>query len=260
MKFICIIPFLISLLKSEGSYSTRNPDFVGEQLIFKMEYINLSVATLSFHVIDTTQINHQIKYHLKVQAKSSRVAGLLFRLDNVYETYFDKNTYLPIKAIKKIRQKNIQHELAISYHHKKNTASIADSMTWSIPSYCYDYFSMLYFLRNQELKPGNIIHFHLDSEYLISKVEAKVLPDQEVIQIPAGKFQSIKLNVKFSAVTHELRPWKTDLLTNRLAVPGSEITIWFSDDEFRLPLKIVYHRSKIKTQLILDSFSRGQQH
>ena len=247
--------FIFSLINFKGTHSTVNSNFVGEQLIFKMEYLNLSVATLNFQ-IDATQNN----YHLKAHARATRSARLMFKLDNVYETYFDKQNFLPIKVVKQIRQKNIQHRLNFSFDHQKNRASMGDSISWSIPGDCFDYFSMLYFLRSQELKPGDTFDFHLDSEFLISKVEAKVLFDEEVIKVPAGKFQSIKLNVKFTGVTHEPRPWKTDLLTNRLAAPGSEITIWFSNDEYRLPLKIAYLQSKIKTQIILESFSRGQQH
>ncbi|UCE04472.1 MAG: DUF3108 domain-containing protein [bacterium] len=256
MKFIWLISFISGLIKFDGIESTANPNFIGEQLVFKMEYLNLSVATLNFQTIGTNKNN----YHLKVHANATRSARLLFKLDNVYETYFNRNTFLPIKVIKKIQQKNIQHELNIYFDYQKNKASLGDSISWLIPGDCFDYFSMLYFLRAQALRPGEIIHFHLDSEYLISKVEVKVLSDQEIIQVPAGKFQSIKLNLKFSAVTHEPRPWRTDLLTNRLAAPGSEITIWFSNDNYQLPLKISYHQSKIKTQLVLDSFSRGQQH
>lgn len=255
MKISCLISFLFGFINMGEIESKFNPNFIGEQLMFKMEYLNLSVATLKFQTTETNLNN----FHLKIHASATLSARLLFKLDNVYETYFDRNTFLPTKVIKQIDQKNIHHELNIHFNHQQNKASLGDSISWSIPADCFDYFSMLYFLRSQKLEPGDSIHFHLDSEFLISKVEAKVLPEQEVIQVPAGKFPSIKLNLKFSAVTHEPRPWRTDLLTNRLASPGSEITIWFSDDENRLPLKIAYHQSKIKTQIILKSFSRGQQ-
>jgi hypothetical protein len=218
--------------------------------------LNLSVATLKFQVSDAAPG----QYHLKVQAKATRSASLMFKLDNVYETYFNQQNFLPNKVIKQISQKNIQHELNFAFDHRKRKASLGDSISWSIPADCFDYFSMLYFLRSQPLQPGDAYSFHLDSEYIISKVAVQVLPEQEVIKVPAGKFESIKLSIKFTRVSQQARPWRTDLPTNRLASPGAEITIWFSDDEHRLPLKIVYHQSKIKTQLVLDSVSRGQQH
>jgi len=253
MKSIWLILLIFSNTNILQNNSPVSQKFIGELLVFKMKYLNLSVATLNFENIDTTQKY----YNLKVYARSTQSASLLFKLDNVYETYFDTSNFLPTKAVKKIRQKNIQHELIINYHHQQNIAFINDSVKWSIPGDCFDYFSMLYFLRTRELNPGDTIHFHLDSEYLISKVKAVVLPDQEVIRVPAGEFNSIKAKLKITALTHEPRPWKTDLLTNRLAAPGSELLIWFSDDPYRLPLKISYQRSTIKTEIVLKSFERG---
>jgi len=232
-----------------------NQDFFGEQLVFKMNYLNLSVATLQFQIIDTVQNS----YHLKIHARASRTARLLFKLDNVYETFFDRTTFLPGRAIKKIHQKNIQHDLTINYDQQQNRASIGDSISWFIPADCYDYFSLLYLLRSRELNAGDSLHYHLDSEFLISQVAVKVLPEREVIQVPAGKFESIKLAVKFSAVSHQPRPWKTDLLTNRLAKPGSRLLIWFSNDQKRLPLKISYQQSALKTHIVLKSYHRGKQ-
>ena len=256
MIFIWLISFIFGLINSGVDNSKVTPNFIREQLTFKMEYLSLSVATLNFQINESASNN----FHLKVQARATRSASLMFKLDNVYETYFDKQSFLPNKVVKQIRQKNIRHELNFSFDHQKNKASLGDSISWFIPGDCFDYFSMLYFLRSQELSPGDSLSFHLDSEYIVAKAEAKVLPEQQIIHVPAGKFNSRKLSLKFSAVTHQSRPWRTDLLTNRLASPGSEITIWFSDDENRLPLKIVYHQSQIKTQIVLDSFSRGQQH
>lgn len=249
-----LIPLIFSLINLAEVNPSVNQNFIGEQLAFKMEYLNMSVARLNFQINDVDP-NH---YHLKVQTRATRTASLMFTLDNVYETYFDQQSFLPSKIVKQIHQKNIQHELNFVFDHHKNKASLGDSISWQIPSDCFDYFSMLYFLRSQPLQPGDALSFHLDSEYIISKVAAQVLPDQEVIKVPAGKFKAIKLNLKFTQVSQQARPWRTDLLTNRLASPGSEITIWFSNDENRLPLKIAYHQSKIKTQIVLDSFSRGR--
>jgi len=256
MKTICLISLLFGLINLEETESQMNPNILGEKLTFKMEYLSLSVAKLYFQVSDADPD----QYYLKVRTRATRSASLMFKLDNTYETYFNQQNFLPSKVVKQIRQKNIQHELNIFFDHQKNQASLGDSISWSIPDDCYDYFSMLYFLRNQKLNPGDSIQFHLDSEYIVSKVEVKVLSDHESVKVPAGKFRAIKLKVNFTRISHQSRPWRTDLLTNRLASPGSEISIWFSADENRLPLKIAYHQSKIKTQIVLDSFSRGQRH
>lgn len=248
-------PLVFSQTQSIHPFTPQK--FLGEQLNYKLEYLNLSAASLNFQIPDTARIDHITVNHLIVKATSSRSAGMLFKLDNRYETYFDRTTFLPQKIYKSIRQKNIMHDLTIMFDHRQHQASRGDSIFWSIPADCYDYFSMLYYLRAQPLLPGDTLRFHLDSEYRVSKVEAVVLSEKKQIDVPAGKFDAIQLQVKFAALKNLSRPWKTDLLTNRLAAPGSELTIYFSDDHVRLPLKISYHQSVINTQIILKSFQRG---
>lgn len=254
MKILCLIFALFAIMKLGQNEANLQLNFLGEKLSFKMEYLNLSVAKLDFNILDTEFGNYLVRVH----AKATGSASLMFKLDNVYETYFDQKTCLPNRIVKKIDQKNIQHELNFLFDHRNGLAYLADSISWKIPEDCFDYFSMLYFLRRQRLQPGDVLRFHLDSEYIISKVEARVLAAQESIKVPAGKFRAIKLNLKFTKVSQQSRPWRTDLLTNRLASPGSELTLWLSDDDSRLPLKIAYHQSQMKTQVVLDSFSRGQ--
>ena len=102
------------------------------------------------------------------------------------------------------------------------------------------------------------MNFYLDSEYLISKVRAVVKSGFEKTKLPAGKFSAIRIELLFQQITEAERPWKTDLLTNRLAAPGSELTLWLSNDERRIPVKISYHNSIIKTELLLYSTQFGE--
>ncbi len=254
MNIVCLISTLLGAINFNSNEAKLAPHLLNERLSFKLEYLNLTVARLNFEMVATQGDN----YHLKVHAKSTGSANLMFKLDNLYETYFDQRTFLPNRIVKRIDQKNIQHQLNFSFDHRNGSAKLGDSLSWQIPDDCFDYFSMLYFLRSQRLQPGDLLSFHLDSEYIISRVEVKVVSNQESIKVPAGRFKAIKLNLKFTQLTQRSRPWRTDLLTNRLAAPGSELTLWLSDDADLLPLKISYHQSQIKTQLVLDSFSRGQ--
>ena len=255
--FLCLCSYFNSYAQQDSI--VQNIPFLKEQLGYQMEYLNLNVCSLKFEIIDTVRMGTESTYHLQVTAKASGSAKFLFNLDNIYHSYFNASTFLPSKTVKKIKQKNIRHIMNIEFNHEQNQAVIIDSVSWEIPYDCFEYFSMLYFLRSQKLAPNDTLHFHLDSEHLISQGCAVVLPDKEKIKTPAGKFQAKKVEIEFNAVNKEPRPWKTDLLTNRLASPNSRLSIWFSDDDLHLPLKISYNQSLIKTKIILNSFKRGQQ-
>lgn len=251
-SFILIL--LFSSARTQEFQTAQKQYFAGEQLAYHMEYMHLHVATLVFEMK-----NDSDEFFLSVAAQSTGKARFLFSLNNAYETFMDKNTLLPLRTEKKIRQKNISHELKITYNHPAGRASLADSVFWEIPRNCYDYFSMLYFLRTLSLDQFHSLHFFLDSEYLISEVTVTLKSEGELVNVPAGRFNTIRLELSFTQKTQEERPWKTDLLTNRLAKPGSVVTIWFSNDEFRLPVKISYGNSLIKTSIELNSYSRGAQ-
>ena len=258
-KIFNILTILISLISinyAQPEKQHRSINFCGEKLNYKMEYLNMKVANLDF-VIASTNKNFNIpQYQLSVKAQSTGFATKLFKIDNNYKTFFETENFLPIRSIKNINQKNIQHELVINFNHQIHQASINDSLFWSIPNPCYDYFSMLYFIRSQPWDRGDTLNFFLDSEYLISKVKAFVLPENKILKVPCGKFKTIKIQMKFQLLTEKKRPWKTDIISNRLAKPGSKLNIWLSDDELRLPLKISYFQTLANTKIVLNSFSR----
>lgn len=255
-KIAAITFSLISTSFGQANKQHCSINFCGEKLNYKMEYLNMNVADLTFWVENNKHNLDPPEWELNLKAQSTGFATKLFKIDNYYKTYFKTENFLPLKSIKNINQKNIQHELVINFDQQIHQASINDSLFWSIPNPCYDYFSMLYFIRSQPWEKGDTLNFFLDSEYLISKVKAFVMPENKILKLPCGKFKTIKIQMKFQLLTKKKRPWKTDIITNRLAKPGSKLNIWLSDDELRLPLKISYFQSLVNTKIILNSFSR----
>jgi len=243
---------LVSSVRAQPSRPVPAENFVGERLEFRMEYAHMSVATLKFDMRDDSSC-----YHLRVAAKSTAKASLLFPLDNVYDAMLAKQTLLPLRVEKRIRQKNIKNDAVIQYRHETGEASLEDAAHWPIPADCYHYFSMIYFLRTAAWSQLDGLRLHLDAEYVISAVDVALQPEPETITVPAGKFSVRRLVLIFTPISNKARPWKTDLLTNRLAKPGSVVTFWFSDDEARLPVKIAYGNSTVNTVIVLTSYSRG---
>jgi hypothetical protein len=66
---------------------------------------------------------------------------------------------------------------------------------------------------------------------------------------------ALKIGLSFEPLARDARPWKTDLLTNRLANPYAKISFWFSDDDLRLPLIIEFEQKHSKAKLILEEHS-----
>jgi hypothetical protein len=254
--FLLAAPWLRSQPETPPSLSLDQ--FQGERLHYQMEYLNLRVATLDFYVAPDNERNHPQFFHLNITAKSTGAATWLFSVNNRYEIDLEQQTLLPVKIHKTIRQKNVAYQRTITFDHLQRQAACDDSLNWPIPEPCYDYFSMLYFLRTQPLILDDTLRFYLDSEYRLSNVEVVVLKEPKPVSVPAGRFEAIALQLKFIPGIRTSRPWKTDLLTNRLTAPGSELLVYFSNDRYRYPLKIFYQQTSVQTQIILDSFHKGQ--
>ena len=244
--------FLISLI-TQLPVPNRIANHLEEQLNYSMEFLNLPAGTIDFNVTAVEHIDSTDVYHLIVTAKTNKIFSPLFKVQNKYESFFDTTSFLPLILKKDIEQKNIHQRLIINFDHKQQKASFSDSVSWSIPDSCYSFFSMLYFLRNQTYLKNDTIQFYLDSENLPSEGRA-VFTEKKIISIPAGKFKAIEVHLQFEPLTSISRPWKTDLLTNRLANPNSKITIWFSDDKHRLPLIIKFEQKGFDVKLVLKQF------
>ncbi len=245
--------FSLLLLAVTSNGLAAAPAFKNEILKYKLKYLNLNVAELEFSRTDSSATCGETASLLRISARSTSTATSLFSVNNKYRVTFLSANFLPLKIEKKIDQKNIQHDITLKFDQQSQIASRDDSLSWAIPSPCYDYFTMLYFLRSLTLNGGEKLSFYLDAEWLISRVEAEVNFEIENIKVPAGTFTARRLNLIFLPLTAAKRPWKTDLLTNRLAAPGSKLTLWLSSDARKIPIKITYHNSMIKTELLLYS-------
>jgi len=251
--YIVIACTIIAMFPDSHSAQDKTKSYLGEQLHYNLEYLNVSVGTMDFVIREIETVNSVDTYHLEVTANTNRLFSPLFRVNNQYESYFDTASFLPQLIKKRIKQKNIEHQFALYFDQKKHQAILADTLFWDIPESCFSFFSMLYFLRDQYYAPGDTIQFYMDSENLLSRGQA-TLSGEENLSLPMGKFKAIKINLEFKPLSEEQRPWKTDLLTNRLAKPNSAISLWLSDDKLRLPLIFQFIQKGFDVKMILNQF------
>ncbi len=245
------ILFALWILYAAQLHAQRTAShFPGEELSYKIEFLNLRAGSMDFRIHDIERMDSTDVYHLSVRAETNSLFSPLFGIQNNYESYFDTSDFMPRLFKKNVRQKNIQQEATIWYDYGEKKAFMSDSIFWAIPTPCLNFFSMLYFLRNQRYDYGDTLWFHMDSENLPSLSSATIV-DRKEISTPAGKFPAEGVQLIFTALGTSTRPWKTDLLTNRLANPGSIMTIWLSTDERRLPVRIEFMQKQFNVRLVL---------
>ena len=170
------------------------------------------------------------------QAKTKPLAGLLFKINNRYETIVNLNGRL-VQANKTVHQKNISESWQIVYRWDDLVAHTEPNGDWPILPGCQNILSMLYDVRCQNLTHGDSIDYLIDVESQIWRLLGIVqdqldsdgnLAEQDIV----FSFQPAMPILK--------RAWKTDLLTNRLARQSSTLVFRFGPEPARLPLSIKF--------------------
>ncbi|MEE4312148.1 MAG: DUF3108 domain-containing protein [candidate division KSB1 bacterium] len=248
---VLIIYFILILLSTaDAQYK-----YAGEMLKYRVESLNMSVGSIQLTIDEIIGTHSSDSYHLSASARTGRLISPLFSVKNVYDNYFYVSSFLPSVMRKNVRQTNIQQNVEIRYDQDNHMASIADTLEWAIPDSCHNFFSMFYLLRELEIDASDTIRFHLDSESEISRAAVNYTGTQ-TISCKLGNLPARGYHIHFEPMNTTKRPWKTDLITNRLAQQDSEMVIWLSDDNRRIPLYIHFIQRSFDIKLRLQSANR----
>ncbi len=166
-------------------------------------------------------------YHTRVDAKTTGLIDQLYKLHDVYESYYDMRTGLPELAIQNLSEGKYRHYDEMRYYQDELfAASLKKDTTFPLTGPTYDILSGIQYLRSMDwsnFSDGDTIAIttSYDKEpfpiYVIYK-------GKETLTIGKYKYESHKF-------TPIIDPGK--ILKKR-----ESILIWFSDDENKIPLNI----------------------
>ncbi len=203
----------------------------GEWFKFRIHYgiFNASYATLQ---VDSKRLNGKKVYHLKGRGKSTGLLHLFFKVDDRYESYIDRETGKPYRFIRDIDEGGHTKDIQIDFDHQKQKALIHDKkhqekMTMDIKPGTQDMVSSFYHLRNlvdpKALKEGDefILPMFFDKENYDFKMK---FLSRDVVNTKFGKVNALKF-----------RPY---VQSGRVFEEEESLTVWISDDDNKIPLKI----------------------
>jgi len=229
--------FVISSLGT----AKAQPPFLGEQLTAEITFLNIPVAIATLQVTQETLEGDQSSYHLAITAKSTPFYSLLYPVDNRYDSFFTWPHFRTSRYERHIREPGVDLQRVVRY---QNGQAIADGEEpVSVPRDVRDLFSALYALRGQPLKENQVIDSPMDLDGQLWVVRATVL-GRERVKSRRDVHIAIKVMVRFLSPKQAQRTRRaSDVLTNNLVKERTKLTIWFSDDEQRIPLKAQYRFS-----------------
>lgn len=231
MKKTLILSFLFFYIAVSGQ-SGQSAFDIGEWLKFRMHYgfLNASYATLQ---VKSATINDQSVYHVVGHGETTGVASWFFKVDDTYESYFDKVDGRPYRFVRKINEGGYTKDVEINFDYNEAKAELNDKknkkkLNFTLQDNIQDLISAFYFLRNnyktEDLKVGKAITLKmLYDDDGVFNFKLKYL-GKEIVNTKYGKVECLKF-----------RPL---VQSGRVFKEQESLSLWVSNDDNRIPIRI----------------------
>lgn len=225
----------------------------GEWFRFRIHYgiFNASYATLK--VTDSIYEGMPV-YHVSGKGKSTGLLGVFFKVDDHYESFFDKKTGKPYKYIIKIEEGPTTKDKEVYFDYDKSVVTVKNNerkKSDDLPlknNHVQDMLSVFYFLRNR-IDHRNIVE---NQEYSLDMIY-----DDELFKFKLKFLKKEVLRTKFGKVpTLVFRPY---VASGRVFKEQESMTVWVSDDDNKIPLRIKADLTVGSIKADLDAF-KGLKH
>jgi hypothetical protein len=160
----------------------------------------------------------------------------------VYDTIFsimDAKGIYPVHFEKNLHEGSYEAHIKSWFDQEIHKAWLQDTVC-DIEPFTHDIFTAFYYIRTQELKPGN--KFTIDAVSGKKKYKLVVIcHKRETVEVPAGKFRTVVVEPKLTGV--------------HLFKAKGKLTIWMTDDKRHVPVKM---KSKIAVGSITGVLVRAK--
>jgi hypothetical protein len=231
MKKLLNIIILVILFSSAGWGQTKSYS-VGEKITYSIQYGFITGGSTLLELERDTNKGKEV-WHSKITAKTTGIADAVYRVLDIYESYIDPATELPVKSVRNIHEGRYRKYNVVTFDHKTraDSAILTSDLTGIhiAPKGIHDILSCFYYFRNHtlpfgdNLKPGELTTIQTWFTDQLYPIRLRYIGIDE-IRTRVGKIKCYK----FNPVTETGRLFKTE----------EDVSFWFSADKNYLPVKI----------------------
>ena len=224
---------LLLILFATVSFDSRkeNSYDVGEWFKFKIHYgfVNAGYATLE---VKDAIINNKKSFHVIGKGYTTGMSRFFFKVDDLYESYIDKETGNPHQFVRKINEGGYTKNQEGFFNHSINKVLVKDYKNKTekaviIPKNTQDILSTFYYLRN---------HPNIDKLKVGESIAIDMFFDDETTKFKLKFIGRENLNTKFGDVKSMVfRPF---VQSGRVFKEQESLTVWISDDDNKVPLRV----------------------
>src|SRR5690606_11049370 len=229
-KYLLIICALFSI---QTFFAQENSAFgAGEWFKFKMSYSNWLKAGNATLTVNENKIKGKEVYHVVGRGWTTGMIKWFFKVEDRYESYFDKKTNLPYKFIRNIDEGGYTKDLEIDFdqvNHKAHINNKKDKTqkVFDTKPNIQDMVSTFYYLRNhldtESIKVGDEVRIDMFFDEENYGFKLKYL-GREIISTDFGKVDALMF-----------RPY---VMAGLVFKEEESFTLWVSNDKNKIPLRI----------------------
>ncbi len=201
------------------------PYQVGEYSAFDIFFGSIIVGHAELEIVEEKFIDSISTFHIVGKGKTAYFFDWFFKVRDVYETFLDTSTLLPIKFIRDINEGPYSKKQNYFFHHSDSVVKHNDT-TYEISHNSQDMLSALFYARTfnkGEVKKKNsfFVPIFMDEENYFLEV---TYLNNEVIETEFGKVDCLV--------------FKPQMQEGRVFEDGEEMKIWISNDKNLLLVKV----------------------
>ena len=204
---------------------------VGEWFQFRIHYGLINAGYAELEVKEAVKNNKKV-FHAKGYGYTTGMTKFFFKVEDDYQSYFDKETGNPYQFVRKINEGGYTKNQEGFFDQLNKKILVKDykrktEKTFDIPANAQDILSSFYYLRNHptvdKLKVGESVNIDMFFDDETTKFKLKFIGRED-------------LKTKFGVIsTMKFRPY---VQAGRVFKEEESLTVWISDDKNKLPLKV----------------------
>lgn len=197
-----------------------------EKLEFRVHYGLINAASVTMEVTSAlVEKNDRKCYNIKAEGRTLKSFDWAYKVRDRFETFVDQEALAPISYNKSVQEdKYLDNDYVNFKHPKKKLYGVKGIL--DMPEYTHDVISALYYIRNIDFsKAKNGDKYPIDV-YLDNKIYnlGFKYAGKETINTDIGKVKCIK--------------FVPTLIVDRVFKDQDDMTVWVSDDENKIPIRV----------------------
>lgn len=203
----------------------------GEKLVFTVKYGIVHAAEATLEAKSAT-MSGRSTWNLSTEAKTYPFFDAFFKVRDRVDSWWDKSTLLPLKFSKNLQEGGYKQRRTHIFDHSNNTTNymkysfkkgVYDSEDMAMLDKSQDVLSAFYYVRNQNLRPGQSLKVNITSDGRSMNTEV-IVHKREKVKTIFGEINCLVIEPKLTG--------------GAVFKQSGKITIWVTDDEYKIPVKM----------------------